>query len=170
LSFYFLGAAHEGHPGIVAINGRLRTKVWWPGINKQAEEFVKTCKGCTLVSAPNNPYPMKRREIPTNAWVDVSVDVMGPLPSGDYLFVIVDHFSRYKEVKIVRTIVAVMTAVATNNVLKEVFSKVGFPTSITSANGRQFTSEEMKLFCKENNIKIFHTIPYWPQMNGEVER
>lgn len=30
--------------------------------------------------------------------------------------------------------------------------------------------EELKLFCRENGIKLVNTIPYWPQQNGEVER
>lgn len=44
-----LDAAHEGHPGIVSMKARLRTKVWWPKCDKDAENIVKACKGCTLV-------------------------------------------------------------------------------------------------------------------------
>lgn len=161
-----LESAHEGHPGIVAMKSRLRTKVWWPRIDEQAEKIVKACKGCTLVSSSNPPYPMKRRQIPTAPWIDVAMDFMGPLPKGEYLFVIVDYFSRYKEIKIMKTI----TSTTTINVLKEIFSRLGFPVSVTCDNGKQFTSEEIKSFFKEKGIKLYHSIPYWPQMNGEVER
>lgn len=161
-----LQAAHEGHPGIVAMKNRLRTKVWWPKIDYDAEKMVRTCNGCTLVSAPNFPEPMKRRELPSAPWIDVAIDFMGPLPSGDYLFVIVDYFSRYKEVKIMRNI----TAASTIRVLQEIFSRLGFPVSITADNGKQFISEELKNVCSERGIKLFHSIPYWPQQNGEVER
>lgn len=34
-----VAAAHEGHPGIVAMKGRLRSKVWWPRIDKDAENI-----------------------------------------------------------------------------------------------------------------------------------
>ena len=34
-----LELAHEGHPGIVAMKQRLRTKVWWPGIDKEVESL-----------------------------------------------------------------------------------------------------------------------------------
>ncbi|XP_047984727.1 uncharacterized protein K02A2.6-like [Leguminivora glycinivorella] len=58
-----LDAAHEGHPGIVAMKGRLRSKVWWPRIDKDVENLVKSCKSCTLVGLPNPPTPLKRREL-----------------------------------------------------------------------------------------------------------
>uniref|UniRef100_A0A2H1VFE7 RNA-directed DNA polymerase n=1 Tax=Spodoptera frugiperda TaxID=7108 RepID=A0A2H1VFE7_SPOFR len=60
-----LASAHEGHPGIVATKSRLRTKVWWPKIDKDAENMVKSCKSCTLVSGPSLPVPMKRHKIPS---------------------------------------------------------------------------------------------------------
>ncbi|CAH1962493.1 unnamed protein product [Acanthoscelides obtectus] len=36
-----LDAAHEGHPGIVSMKARLRTKVWWPRCDKEAENTLK---------------------------------------------------------------------------------------------------------------------------------
>lgn len=161
-----LAAAHEGHPGIVAMKARLRTKVWWPKIDKDAETMVKCCKGCTVISGPNPPAPMKRREMPSQAWLDIAVDFLGPLPSGDYLFVVIDYYSRYKEIKVMRSI----TSQETINVLKEIFSRLGIPASITADNGKQFTSQDFKAFCSESGIRVYFTIPYWPQQNGEVER
>lgn len=161
-----LDAAHEGHPGIVAMKGRLRSKVWWPRIDKDVENLVKACKGCTLVGFPNPPTPMKRRELPEAPWMDVALDLLGPLPSNDYLLVVIDYYSRYKEVKITKTI----TSCQMIKLLKEMFSRLGYPISITADNGKQFVSNEFRAFCKECNIVVLNTVPYWPQMNGEVER
>lgn len=161
-----LEAAHEGHPGIVAMKARLRTKVWWPRIDRDAENWVKSCRGCTLVSAPDPPNPMKRRILPTEPWVDIAIDYLGPLPSGHYIFVIIDYFSRYKEIKITKNI----TSEETIKMMKETFSRIGFPVSITADNGKQFISDEFEEFCRENDITLYNTIPYWPQQNGEVER
>ncbi|XP_053601232.1 uncharacterized protein K02A2.6-like isoform X1 [Plodia interpunctella] len=161
-----LEAAHEGHPGIVAMKARLRTKVWWPRIDKDVECVVKSCRGCTLVSNPTPPHPMKRRVLPDEPWVDVAVDFLGPLPSRDYLLILVDYYSRYKEIKVMRSI----TTGDTIKVLKEIFSRLGYPATLTCDNGSQFSSEEFKNYCIECGIIIYNTIPYWPQMNGEVER
>lgn len=161
-----LDAAHEGHPGIVAMKGRLRCKVWWPRMDKDVETLVKCCKSCTLVGIPNLPVPMKRRELPIAPWVDVAMDLLGPLPSGEYLLVIIDYYSRYKEVKVTK----IITSSQIIKLLREVFSRLGYPSSITADNGRQFVSEEFRKFCQDCNIILHNTVPYWPQQNGEVER
>ena len=87
--------AHEGHPRIVSMKQRLRSKVWWPGIDRQAEKFCKTCHGCQLVSHPSNPEPIKQIPLPRGPWQDLAVDLLGPLPSRDSVLVVVDYFSRF---------------------------------------------------------------------------
>ncbi|XP_026741387.1 uncharacterized protein K02A2.6-like [Trichoplusia ni] len=115
---------------------------------------------------PSHPVPMKRRDLPSAPWVDVAVDLLGPLPNNDYLLVLIDYYSRYKEIKFTKTI----TSLQILKLLKEIFSRLGYPSSITADNGRQFVSDEFKEYCRQCNIKLFNTIPYWPQQNGEVER
>lgn len=109
---------------------------------------------------------MKRRELPTQPWVAIAMDFLGPLPSSDYILVVVDYYSRYKEIKITRDI----TAKNTVSTLREMFSRLGYPQCINADNAKQFTSRELNDFCKEAGITLYHTIPYWPQQNGEVER
>nr|CAH7764201.1 unnamed protein product [Callosobruchus chinensis] len=162
-----LKLGHEGHPGIVCMKRRLRTKVWWPNLGQEAENLTRKCKGCTLVSAPGAPEPLKRREFPIHPWADVAIDYLGPLPEGYYILVIVDYFSRYMEVETTKTITTDKTIL----ILRKICTRLGYPYSITADNGPQFgRSTEFKKFCEANNIKLFTTIPYWPQQNGEVER
>lgn len=94
------------------------------------------------------------------------MDYLGPLPSGDYLFMLVDYYSRYIEVEIIKKI----DSQETIKRLRVIFARFGFPLSITADNGSQLVSEEFKAYCKENNIRLVSTTPYWPQQNGEIER
>ena len=47
-----LKLAHEGHQGIVKVKERLRSKVWWPGMDKEAEKFCRSCHACQVVGQP----------------------------------------------------------------------------------------------------------------------
>lgn len=87
-------AAHENQPGVVAMKARLRKTVWWPNMDEEAENHIKKCTGCIFVAGPTPPNPLRRRQFPAAPWVDTAMDFMGSLPSGDYLFVIIDYFSQ----------------------------------------------------------------------------
>ena len=166
LKHQVLELAHEGHPGISAMKRRLRTKVWWLGIDKDGEELVKGCQSCIRVGSLNNPEPMVRRKLPERPWQDIAIDFLGPLPSGDNLLVMVDYYSRYMEVLEMRSI----TASKTIEEMGKVFARFGYPETLSADNGPQFKSEEFKDFCNGNGIQLNLTVPYWPQANGEVER
>lgn len=55
-----LNLAHKGHPGVVKAKDQLRTKVWWPGIDAEAEKIIKLCKSCQRVGLPPKPTEMSR--------------------------------------------------------------------------------------------------------------
>lgn len=161
-----LQLGHEGHPGKTKMQQRLRNTCWWPGMDDAITRVVDACEGCRLVSQPERPEPMQRRKLPEAPWLDVAIDFLGPLPSGDYLLVIIDYFSRYKEVEILRKITAQETAER----LDRIFVRLGYPKTITLDNGRQFVSREFEEFCNHRGIVLNRTTPYWPQENGLVER
>lgn len=160
-----LALAHEGHPGMTSMKTRLRRKVWWPRMDLNVEQTVKGCRGCQMMTIFPNPEPMKRRNLPNNPWEDLAIDFLGPLPSGDYLFVVVDYYSRFFEIEIMKKI----DSKAAIDFLKTIFARFGIPRSITADNGSQFISTEFENFCLNRGIRLFNTTPYWPQENGEVE-
>lgn len=161
-----LDIAHEGHPGESQMKRRLREKVWWPGMDQEVVTKVKECEGCRLESQPSKPEPMHRKEMPAAPWIDIAIDFLGPLPSGEYLLTIIDYYSRYMEIEVM----TIITAKATINRLDRIFLRLGYPRTITLDNGRQFVSEEFHEYCHNKGIYLNYSIPYWPQMNGEIER
>ena len=58
---HVLKLAHEGPPGIVMMKKRLRSKVWWPGIDKDSERFCKEFYGCQLISKSIAPELFSRK-------------------------------------------------------------------------------------------------------------
>lgn len=158
--------AHEGHQGIVKTKERLRTAVWWPGIDKDAEIKVKSCHACQVVGQPSHPELIMWKKFPDGPWEDLAIDLIGPLPNGESIFVTVDYYSRYVEI-------AVLKATQTKHIvaaLENMFTTHGLPITIQSDNGPQFISEEFTEFIKINGIEHMYTTPLWPRANGEVER
>ncbi|XP_022802839.1 uncharacterized protein K02A2.6-like [Stylophora pistillata] len=161
-----ISLAHEGHLGIVDTKQNLRRKVWWLRMEKAAEKFCKSCHGCQLVSRSDPPEPLRSTTLPEGPWHDLAIDLLGPLPSGHSILVVVDYYSRYYQYTI-------MTSTVTEKVidnLEEIFSRYGLPLAIKSDNGPQFCSEEFREYCKQNGIVHIKTTPKWPQANEEVER
>ena len=54
--------------------------------------------------------------------------------------------------------------------LKEIFSRNGYPRTLISDNGPQFTGKVFDKFCDKHGIKHICSAPYRPQSNGLVER
>ena len=161
-----LDLAHEGHQGVVKTKQRLRSKAWWPGVDRAVEAKCEVCHGCQLVAQPPPPEPMRRTQFPSEPWCDLAGDLLGPLPSGEYLFVVVDYYSRYFEVAIMKSV----TSRRIIDTLETMFSTHGIPNSLKTDNGPQFVSDEIEKYFQDNDIEHRTSTPLWPQANGEVER
>lgn len=88
-----LKLGHKGHPGIDVLKKNLRSKVWWPGIDKDVERKCRTCYGYQLVSIPAKPEPMHRTQFPSASWEHIAAALFGPLSSGDSLLPLIMVFN-----------------------------------------------------------------------------
>jgi hypothetical protein len=161
-----IACAHEGHLGIVGTKNNLRSKVWWPGMDKAVEKHCRACHGCQLVSRPDHPEPLVPTQLPDGPWRDLAVDLMGPLPSGHSLLVVVDYYSRYYEISVLQS----TTTDKVIDSLEEIFSRHGLPVTLKSDNGPQFVSAEFREYCQTNGITHNRVTARNAQANGEVER
>ena len=121
--------------------------------------------GCQVVGEFQVPEPMKRVKPPTGPWQDIAIDLMGPLPTGESLLVVVDYYSRFYEV-------AIMCSTAAKrfvDVLTQIFSRYGFPFTLKSDNGPQFCCAEFEKFLSDHGIEHLTSPPLWPQASGHVE-
>ena len=100
--------AHEGHLGIVKTKELLREKVWFPDINRMVLEKIKNCLPCQANTKENIYQPLNSSLLPTSVWESLSADLFGPLPDGNTLLVIIDDYSRYPIVEIMKSTTAEM--------------------------------------------------------------
>ena len=92
--------------------------MWFPGIDELAQKTLHSCIACQAVGRPAPPEPLHLQDMPKGPWEKVHIDFYGPLPSGDYLLVMIDRYSRFPEVKIVRS-TEVWGAVPDKNTIKK---------------------------------------------------
>ena len=85
---------------------------------------------------------------------------------GKLFLVVVDSYSKWIEVVPVPSTASSYTIEA----LCHMFATHGLPQIIVSDNGTAFTSQEFKMFVKNNGIQHITTAPYHPASNGMAER
>ena len=128
----FLRLAHEAHIGIVKCKARLRSKVWWPHIDSEVSSLISECHSCQTTLDHHHPVPMMPIPMPESPWLSVAVYLCGPFLTGETLLILVDYYSRFPFVEILKS----TTSATIISKLFEIFSVHGLPGTFTSDNGQ----------------------------------
>ena len=126
-----LNIAHVGHLSLSKAKALIREKIWFPKIDKLTEELITFCLPCQLIGLPKPPAPLQPTQLPPKPWHTVNMDFLGPLPSGEMLLVIIDQYSHFPEVEILRS----TAASATIPKLDSIFAPHGYPIKVRTDNG-----------------------------------
>jgi hypothetical protein len=104
---------------------------------------------------------------PFSTW---GLDLVGLLKKAKggftYIFIVVDKFTKWIEVKPAASI----TMAKVVEFINEIMYRFGVPNNIFTDNGTQFiTTRVFKDFCADSSIKINYASVSPPQSNGQVE-
>ena len=161
-----IAPAHQGHQGIVKTKKLLREKVWFPRIDQQVEAAIKACATCQATEPVQQKAPLQMSPLPAGPWKELSADFCGPFPSGEYLLVVIDDYSRYPVVRTTRS----TSARAVIPILDDIFSMFGIPGVLRTDNGPPFNGHEFAQFATYLGFRHRKITPLWPRANGEAER
>lgn len=159
-----LDELHDTHLGIIKTKSNARSRMWWPGIDRDIERRIGACDACTaLRRAPPRepPAPWPRAPQP---WHRIHIDYMS-ISQRTYL-VVVDSFTKWIECVYMQN--GTSTAALINK-LKIIFSIFGLPNVIVSDNDAKINSLEFRQFCSNNGIDYVNSPIYHPPSNGQAE-
>jgi transposase InsO family protein len=160
-----------GHLGIAKTTARLALWYYWPGMFREAAQYVRNCPSCQRYKTPQQQPPGKMYPTPNRQpWETVSTDLVGPLPRSSrgncYVVVMQDRFTKWVQCRAVRKATA---RAVTQALYEDVITRFGCPVTVISDNGTQYTGGTFRTFLRELGIVHRLTPPYTPQANP-VER
>jgi len=154
--YHVLKMGHDtfgGHMSVKRTKARISYTLFWPSLNEDCRDYIKTCSGCQLKApvthrdrVPITPIPRADR-----VFDHLFIDCMGPLISGEgqkvkynYAFIVVDSFSRFPVCYPLKS----LTTKAVCDVLLELWQFTGCSSYLSSDLGTNFTSQLTKEFEK----------------------
>ena len=108
---------------------------------------------------------MQSTDLPPAPWHTVKADFFEPVPSVEYLLSIIDTYSRFPEVEIVKSTAAGSIIPK----LDRIFGTHGIPVKFICDNGPPFNGIEIKTYMKTWGVEFKPGTPLWPRQNAEVE-
>ena len=148
----------EGHIGMCRMKAPARSFMWWPNIDSDIAETVKSCSVCSLLRNSVSVAPLQLWRWATIHIQRAHID-FGELKGRSFL-IVNDSFS--KEVILMKS----TSSLATIDKLRLLLASAGIPEEVVRYNGPQFTSLEFKTSVEQNGIRhtLIHRI-ILPQMD-----
>ena len=144
---------------------------WWPGMQKDAQEYVKKCDQCQKF-APNIHQLGKVLNPFSSLWpfAQWGLDIVGPFPktigNKSYLLVSTDYFTKWVEAE---PLANIRDVDAKNFIWKNIDTRFGVPHTPISDNGLQFDSKAFKRYCCDLGITNRYSTLAYLQGNGQAK-
>ena len=139
---------HTSHMGVVKMKNRARTSLFWPNLNQDIENCLSKCCACATYQEKQRAESLLNDPASTKPWTALAIDNFEL--NGRHYLIIVDCFSKFTVVKPSKD----LTSKTTVNLLLEVFSEHGLPSTIRCDHGCNFVSSWFIEFCKQLNIVV----------------
>ena len=145
----YLTEVHTGHQGITRSQQRVKSSIYWPGIDKDIEKVIRDCELCQRYQAsqpPEKPLPVAD-DLPNVPWHTLGTD-MFTLDGVDYLLVS-DYYTRFP---LIEKLGSDTRSERIADLTSRMFSVFGIPNTIISDNGPQFIGRAYKQMLSQFGI------------------
>ena len=160
-----------GHLGYGKVQELVKERFYWPNYEKDLKNFIEEKSKCKFDKKPNrNQTAPLRNIISKQPFELISIDYLlldDCNGQYKYLFVVVDHFSKYAQAfptknKSGRTAAEIL--------FDKYFLDHSFPQRILHDQGKEFDNKLFKRLEELIGIKRCRTTPYHPMGNRHCER
>ena len=131
----------------------------------EVREFVESCLPCQAAQARRETEPLKPTEFPAGPWQELHVDYKGPIGKEYYLHVLIDQYSKFPVVQVVKS----TSWDQLKPGLEEAFATHGIPEKITTDGGPPYSGYEFGKYCERMIVQHHITTPEDAQANGFAE-
>ncbi|XP_058464246.1 uncharacterized protein K02A2.6-like isoform X1 [Malaya genurostris] len=156
---------HQNHVGIAKIKQLARRSVYWFGLNRDIEDFVRACKIC-------NQMAIVHKKAPIEGWIPTSRP-FSRIHADFFYFqqkvflLIIDSYSKWLELDHMKYGTDGKKVIAK---FMAVFARFGLPDVVVTDGGPPFNSHSFIKFLENQGVKVLKSPPYNPQSNGQAER
>ena len=160
-----------GHLGVNRVVQLCRSRVFWPKMNSDIEEFISQRCQCIVQKRPGRHQEAELQSISTSAPLElITVDFL-KLERGvggyQYILLVVDHFTRYVQGYATTN---KSGTTAARKIYGDFVLRFGLPSQILHDQGREFENHMFAELERLSGVQKLRTTPYHPQCNGMVER
>jgi len=161
-----------GHLGTYKTIGRVRANFYWPKMDENITEYVRSCDVCqrNKVIRHKKYGLLEPLEVPMRPWTVISMDFIVGLPKSDgyiKIWVIVDRFSKMAHFIPVRTEEHIKELALT--FVKEIWCLHGLSESIVSDRDTQFTSKFWTCLIQLLQVNLNLSTAFHPESEGQTE-
>jgi hypothetical protein len=160
----------SGHGSVSNMKFLLSSRNSWKGIYKDIEKFVEKCSTCNksgeaLINSQNKAI---RTTYPNELW---EIDLIGRIPgknlSNSFIFIAIDHYSKWIETKQIKRKSAEDICEAIEELI---IKRNGIPNKILTDQGLEFNNELTKKLSDKYKINWIFASPRHHETVGAVER
>ena len=164
-----------GHAGRNSSYVRIARHYYWPQMTETIATYIRSCHKCKRTKSYREGKQglLKPLPIPERYWSDISVDFITPLPiclrhgrSYQHIMVVVDRLSKKKKFMPLDSLSVESVVQA---FVEWVWREEGFPLSVISDRGTQFTSYFWKRLCERIGTSPKLSTSFHPETDGQTE-
>jgi len=166
------GGQFTGHDGIYKTRERILQCYYWPGMDRDINDFIKSCVKCQQRVKNNKTNNTLLQPLPQCSTPNqrIHADLFGPLKTSGsgkkHILCITDAMTKYVELVAIPDKEAQTVAEA---IFNRWICRYGSPLQITTDGGKEFCSKLSDRLYDLMKIDHLTTSPYHPQCNSQAE-